>query len=490
MNRHFHRLIKRLSRDEDGAVAIIFGLSLIPLMALTGVAVDYSRASQLRSKMATAADAAVLSAVRIGNATLAERRTIADAVFAANLGTDASLGGVTGTLVPRSNGVFRYEASATYNYAIMQAIPGAGTYLPLSVNAEAIDGGLTKLEIVLVMDNTGSMGSANKMSELKRALCGNTTCNSATPTSGFVKLMRDAARDADQIRVALVPFDTTVRVPLNVQQAVNAGTNAPTTLTYTGSDPYTGSGYCNANTTDANRVNWSLAGAPPVSWFRFANRDRDTSQTGSTLPFGCTSTRPQRATWQGCVWDRDQDDNRDTTPAGVDVNLTRTLYPAVNCRTASLARMIPLVDVKANTAQLITAMASMTPSGNTNVTIGTTWGANMLVPGFPMSTAAAQDPSNPQQLQKYMIVLTDGDNTESKQSWIRSDIDPRTLLACSDAKARGITVYTVRVINGNQDLLRACASSPDNYYSVANASQLTNVFASIANRIGSVRLTQ
>ena len=88
-----------------------------------------------------------------------------------------------------------------------------------------------------------------------------------------------------------------------------------------------------------------------------------------------------------------------------------------------------------------------------------------------------------------MILLTDGDNTESKSATNQSLIDDRTRLACTAAKSQGITIYSVRVIDGDRDLLRDCASAPANYFEVANASQLTPVFTEIANRIGSIRIT-
>ncbi len=235
---------------------------------------------------------------------------------------------------------------------------------------------------------------------------------------------------------------------------------------------------------------------------RFANRDKDTvsnnrDNAGNNLGTGCgtrTSSPPVRLdfnnwqTWQGCLWDRDQDGNRDTGPLGVDVGNINTLYPAVTCRSNNLARMMPLVDVRTNTTQLVTALRSMQPSGNTNLTIGTSWGTNMLVPGAPLSTAAAPDPQRP--LRRFMILLTDGDNTENRRTGNQGEIDARARLACAAAKQQGITIYAVRVIEGNRSLLQECASGPGFYYEVSNASQLAPVFQAIAGQIGSIRLTQ
>jgi Flp pilus assembly protein TadG len=56
-------LFNRFRRDRSANVAMIFGLSLVPLISFVGVAVDYSRASQLRSKLQAAADAASVGSI-------------------------------------------------------------------------------------------------------------------------------------------------------------------------------------------------------------------------------------------------------------------------------------------------------------------------------------------------------------------------------------------------------------------------------------------
>jgi hypothetical protein len=56
-------------------------------------------------------------------------------------------------------------------------------------------------------------------------------------------------------------------------------------------------------------------------------------------------------------------------------------------------------------------------------------------------------------------------------------------------KTLKIKLYTVLVIDGNEPLLRNCASSPDLYRKVQQANQLEGVFRAIANEIGRVSLT-
>jgi archaellin len=134
----------------------------------------------------------------------------------------------------------------------------------------------------------------------------------------------------------------------------------------------------------------------------------------------------------------------------------------------------------------------MSPNGNTNVTIGLVWAWHALTPNAPLTEAAAPATD----LDKVLIILTDGDNTESWKNsnntkvTSQSSIDARTKLVCDNIKAANIKVYAIRVIDGNATLLSQCASSPTMYYDVQNASQLNNVFSSIAQNLANLRLAK
>lgn len=60
-------LLKRLlafARDSRGVVGIMFGLTLVPMLGMIGLAVDYSVAVRVNSSLRAAADAAALAAAR------------------------------------------------------------------------------------------------------------------------------------------------------------------------------------------------------------------------------------------------------------------------------------------------------------------------------------------------------------------------------------------------------------------------------------------
>ena len=87
---------------------------------------------------------------------------------------------------------------------------------------------------------------------------------------------------------------------------------------------------------------------------------------------------------------------------------------------------------------------AMTPTGNTNVTIGLAWGFQLLSPVAPFNA-----PAPAPDLDKVIVLLTDGDNTQNR--WTSSAIVDRRAhqKACDNVKAANIKLYTVRVIDGN-----------------------------------------
>jgi von Willebrand factor type A domain len=96
-------------------------------------------------------------------------------------------------------------------------------------------------------------------------------------------------------------------------------------------------------------------------------------------------------------------------------------------------------------------------------------------------------------LDKVLILLTDGLNTRNRWTGTEADIDERTKKACDNIKkdtANHITVYTVRVIEGNAAPLKSCASRPEYYYDVQSASQLNAVFKQIAENLATLHISK
>jgi Mg-chelatase subunit ChlD len=301
-----------------------------------------------------------------------------------------------------TTGRIQVDASATYRTQLFSIL---GLYeLPLGAHSEA-RWGQRKLEVALALDNTGSMAWSGKMTELKKAV------------RDLLDKLKAAAQNPDSVRVAIVPFDTTVRV------------------NYTGST------------------------AP--SWVKF-------------------DSAWEKSGWTGCLEDRDQSyDVLDTAPT-----TSATRYPAASCSYPdALEKLRPLTN---DWVALRATVDAMDPNGNTNVTIGLVWAWHALTPTDVLTEAKA--PS--EDLDKAIILLTDGENTENRWTTSRWSIDARTRTACSNIKAAKITIYTIRVIEGNATLLRECASDDSKYFEVEDASQLSSVFSAIGDKLVNLHLAR
>lgn len=209
--------------------------------------------------------------------------------------------------------------------------------------------------------------------------------------------------------------------------------------------------------------------------------------TGSTIKDNNTITSNDdllgvgTANWSGCVIDRTQPyDVQSDAPSSSNA---ATLYPASKCATNSL---LPIVPLTTDIASVRAYAKKMTPAGNTNVTIGIQWGMEVLSPGAPFQGGAAfTDPT----VNKYMIVLTDGLNTQNRWTTTASQIDARMSLACTNAKNLGITIFTIRLEQGNSEKLQACASNTGYYYNLSNANELSGTLGKIMKSIKKIRLT-
>ena len=436
--RRFQNLFHRLWKDRSGNFAAILAISMVPIVAAVGASVDISRAYIVESRLKAALDA---SALAIGGSTglsAAQMQTMAQSYFSANY--PASKIGVPGTLSVTQNGnVVSLSVSADMPTTLMGVV-GINT-LKVAASTEVTRMG-KKIEVVLVLDNTGSMNSDGRMTVLKSA------------AKDLITTVSSAAVSAGDVKIAIVPFTTDVNV---------------------------GTSYKNSNWL---KWSWELPTETCVTTGSGKNKTTTCTQDVRTV---------SKSSWKGCVVDRDQ--NYDVSIADPVTIDNATLFPANdNNLYNNNCTLRPIVPFSTDWTMLKNEIDAMVAGGATNTTIGFVWGWQMLINGKVLSNAAAKDA---EKLEKVMVYLTDGDNTYYRQgigscngSSYCAGVDVRTALVCSAIKADGITVYTVRLINGNATLLRNCASSPSMYYSVNTASELTDVFKSIAQSLSNLRISK
>ena len=424
-------VLKRLWTNRDGGVAPMLALAAIPIMGFVGAAIDFSRAASVRTAMQTALDATALMLSREAQGMApADLQQKANDYFKANFSKpEAQNVQVTQQMTSPQEGSFtlKVTGSGSIDPAFTKLLGQA--QLNFSATAE-VKWGIKKLNIALALDNTGSMASSGKMTALKEA------------AHNLLNTLQNAAKKPGDVLVSIVPFAVDV----------NVGTS-------------------NVNASWIDWTDWEAANGT-------CSGGSYTKKSSCELNGKIWTPKPH-SQWNGCVNDRDQnnDANNTATAAGSPATMYRA-HQAANCPAA----MMPL---SSDWSALNAKIDAMTPTGNTNVTIGLQMGWQTLTPIAPFN-APAEAPD----LDKVLILLTDGENTQNRWTSSTSSIDARTQKVCNNLKATAIKVYTVRVIDGNGTLLKNCATKPSMYYDVDQAIELTSVFGSIAQNLANLRIAK
>ena len=467
------KLLKRLKAfpaAREGNFALWTAAALVPLAVVGGAATDLQRIETFRSALQSATDTAVLSAGRAylagdeGDARrLAAARSAAGAAFTANL--DA-----------------RYRQLLDVSWQVGHDPAGGGELvLTATGRAPLVFGGLlgmadapvtataaslvaARLEVALVLDTTGSMLSNNKLGILK------------TSTSKLIDELAAAGAQnprRDPLKISLVPYSNTVRLPPAVQK-----------------QPWLDGWASGAEY-------WRGVARPAPGFNRF-------ERYGPGGWEGCVESRPTPYDVQATV-PRPGDPNTRYVPFWNPDNAD----PNAGC---SISELVPMT---AKTAHVKHAVKKMEAGGFTNIPMGLVWGWQTLLPGGLLG--AGPEAPRPD-LIKAVVLVTDGDNDlgdvgnnhysgvgrmdqkrvgvdhQSTRDQRRRALDERLSRLCTAMKASGVVIYAVRVevASGNDAALRNCASQPGApyYHDVRDADQLPGVFAKVTEGLLELRLTR
>jgi Flp pilus assembly protein TadG len=485
--------LTRFLHDRTAGVAPLLGVCFIPLVGAIGAAVDYSRAASVRTSMQMALDSTALmlskEAQGLDSAGLGSKATAYfNALFHRPEATNVQI-----------TQEFGSPALSTFSLKITgtTAVPTVfwrvlGTdHVDVTATGEVL-WGIKKLNLALALDNTGSMASSSKMTELKKA------------AHTLLTTLQNAAQTPGDVKVSIIPFVTDVNVDTSNVGAswidwtdweappasstppanVGPGSNCPWTNSSNGFRCTTGpaNGSSNTNTIPSSGTHKGYI-CPSINnnngtYYNGCYNSTNCTGSGSTLSCQHAWVINAHSTWNGCVYDRDQNNDVLNTATGGGAAINYRAHQTSNCSTS----MMPL---STDWTALNAKIDAMTPNGNTNVTIGLQMAWQSLSPVAPFSA-----PATSPDLDKVIIALTDGDNTQNRWSSTQSVIDARTDRVCTNAKADNIKIYTIRVIDGNATLLRNCASKPEMYYEVAQASQLNSVFTAIAQNLANLRIAK
>lgn len=447
-------LLRRFIKDERGAAGPIIALSMMSLIMATGASIDYARGQMVQGKLADTLDAAGLAA----GATLSSQnvRDVVENYFDVNFPQgymDAAIDPVQVNINDQQT-VLTLNATA-HVPTIFMRIAGIDE---MNVTAETeITRKSGGMELVLVMDNTGSM-AGSKLTSLKSA------------ATELINILFGDDETKEKLWVGLVPFS----------QAVNIGSDYASWI----------------NQSHFNSLNWR--GVPWAGCVDARDGYDTTDDPPSTLLFNAYYWRDD----SNNDWLR----NNGNLQSGIGVNKGPNKYCPQR-----------VTEMSNSKSTILAGINSMQAVGNTHVNLGAVWGWRMLSPrwrGVWGSTMAENslplDYGTPH-MTKVVILLTDGENTMSSTvrtaygypsegrlgttstSTAVTRLNERLTTTCNNMKNAGIKVYSIMFdLNSSSvsKLFKGCASQPDYYFDTPTSDELHQAFRTIGDSLSNLRISK
>ena len=489
--------IQSFSRDSGGNVAMLFALALVPVVVMGGGALDFNMAMNARGRLAEALDAAALAVGSAPNLPLEDAHALAQAIITANYPQRefGDLGNID-VDIDELNDIVTVTGTSTVQTAFLGLV--GIDHLTVSWESE-VQRARTALELVMVLDNTGSM-SGSKIAALRDA------------AHLLTEILHDNAAEPELLEIGLVPFSSTVNVGSGHERAWWLDPNALSPDHSNNFDPpanrwdvidsmqYESWDGC----VEARQIPLDIEDVPPdpgapetlfLPYFApdepsgvsgFSNSYMSDQMGGSDLLARLTNS----AKYAG------------VNPWGWASNWGCTAQPVTPLTTSR--------------STIDDAISDMIASGTTNIPIGVSWGVRLLSPQEPFTEGNAWDDD---ENIKAMVILTDGQNVINgrgnfnfsdysgygyiregrlgvitSSSWaLRNALNARTEAACAYARAQGIRVYTITFqVNSSttRDMMRDCASHPSLYFDSPSNEALQNAFELIAGDLTNLRLSR
>jgi Flp pilus assembly protein TadG len=454
---------KRYLRDSAATTSAIFGIAAIPFFMAAGVAVDMSRANMEQTAFHAALDSAALAIAADERSSTqglsesqitareAELKVIAEDFVEANYRSESFTADITALDVQITGQDVTLTATAQFPTTIM------GVFGIDSIDLDflsRIKKAMRPIEMVMVMDTTGSMASSGKLAGAKAAA--HTLLD--TIYSGSLS----SQPRSEYLRTALVPFSGAVRLnktayDFNLNWIDTTGVNPLSKLSFNQSiaapaawNNYyawsqikkTSSAYHTWNGCVETRMRGSAASgtdynvndvAPNIStpatlFPAYFNPDTPGTSYGAeyvTIPSsnpttavgsecrGLTSAQCTSTTTANLY--RKQENYYKYVDKNVGAESTSTNGPWTNCTASTI---VPMTYDRAKVEAGIDAMVA---SGPTVIPEGLAWGWRVLSPTEPFTKvegsgalpATTISPYNDVRWTKTLVLMTDGDNDVS-----------------------------------------------------------------------------
>jgi len=489
-------LVSRFGKDRSGAIAIMFGIAVIPILIGAGVAVDYSRALTVKNRLSQAIDAAALAVGASKETDEDVLKQMAKDYFAANyspyeLGTPGAL------QITFADKKITIAATAELPTTLMNLV--GITKMDVGSNVE-VSKELRRLEVVMVLDNTGSMGSGGKIDALKSA------------ATDLVNILAAEQPDQDKLKFGLVPFSAAVKVGTAYQNSgwIDVGKqNSLHGIQFENTDNVFDvynklSNRSWSGCVEARPSPLDVSDTPPVAgdtlWVPYFAPDEP---NGSGI-WGYSNSYLSDNTSNSNLDYRQKKSNKYDAQSVS----SSSKGPQYNCVTA------PIAPLSGDTTEVLNAIQAMDANGYTLIPLGLAWGWRVISPEEPFTEGVAYTEKD---TDKAIILLTDGLNNIGAQgnhnksryngygfvaqgrlgttssSQAQNALDTRTSTLCTNIKATGVIVYTITFQLDDDDtetLFRNCATDPSKYYNSPSNAELQTAFKAIAKDLGKLRLSK
>ncbi len=469
--------LKTLSTDTQGSFAILMALLLVPLMLMIGFAVDYLRGTNYRAKAAEALDIALLMTAQ----EYAYDKTIdVTAKTQANLDANWTFPSmpvpvVAAITLPNNN--IKGTVTSSIPTSFMKII-GINS-MPINTTSQ-VSANTKDLELVLVLDNTGSMNTNNRIGTLR------------TAASNLVSTVMGTSSSPDNIKIGVVPFTQYVNVGMD--KAGQPWLHIPDPVHHDGCGNYLEHpGLCTPGTPGTPYACNNSEGVPGTCY---------SGGTGRTCPpeayvYSCKN--PHDHVWKGCVGSRSAPNNMEDALYDISAKkipgIVQVGWPYY-CPT----KITALTTDRSDILDAISAMTGLNNNALTYIPHGLMWGWRVLSNSEPYDEAAEYTDSN---VKKVMVLMTDGANTLyptfPKHELINGNstklttANNFTATACANIKAKGIKLYTVAFEVTDpaiKSILQGCASEAKDYYDATSSSALVQAFRNITLELINLRVTK
>ena len=480
--------IKRYYLETRASIALLFGLMAPVIVGAAGMGLDYSMAYLVQQRLAQALDAAALAAA----ASATEPSEIEAKVkqfFDANYPPEKLGATVTPRVVVDGNNIY-VSGSATY-IPIFISLLGVKD---IEVTADTtVERAVKGLEVVLVLDNTGSMRTNDNIGKLRTAACEFTeilfgTYDPDELTDCLSRYDDFVEAENEYVKVGLVPYATSVNVgPYGLgfdddgEVYGEAFLNNPLDLSFGMNN---GTDICVLEEDDGTDV---IDQEGPWYMYRWCrDKDDDSALCNYYNDYVCRRFNASGSSCQSWRYQRG----------------ARGVYraPGYACPQASVLPMTnDMTDLKDR-------IGEMNADGWTFGNLGMVWGWRMLSPEAPFEEAVAWDKDA---YRKVIVMMTDGDNVRSSpyggfgynndHSVNNSSVlDDRLEDVCENIDEQGrVTVYTITfearaggIDWATQQLYEGCAMNGGYHKHVTSAEELIDVFRDIAQELSNLRIVE